>query len=76
MTAIFLIVNLFCALYVRQLFINRNLKKIILKYYFKYGFLPYDDEIPKIINNMEEEEYCLLSFKSKLNKIKQLFKRK
>lgn len=76
MGAIFLIINLFCALWIRQIFVNRSLEQIILKYYIQYGFLPFDDEVPRIINDMEERAYRSLVIKSKIEKIKQLFKRK
>lgn len=76
MGAIFLVINLFCALWIRQIFVNRNLEKIILKYYIEYGFLPYDSETPKIIDNIEERTHNILIFKSKIEIIKQLFKRK
>lgn len=76
MGAIFLVINLFCALWIRQIFVNRSLEQIILKYYIQYGFLPFDDEVPRIINDMEERAYRSLVIKSKIEKIKQLFKRK
>lgn len=76
MGAIFLVINLFFALWIRQIFVNRSLEQIILKYYIQYGFLPFDDEVPRIINDMEERAYRNLVIKSKIEKIKQLFKRK
>lgn len=76
MAVIFLLVNLFFALWIRQIFINRSLEQIILKYYIQYGFLLFDDEVPRIINDMEERTHNILIFKSKIEKIKQLFKRK
>lgn len=75
MSAILLVVNLFFALWIRQVFINRKLEKIILKYYIEYGFLPYDMETPRIIDEMEERTHNILIIKSRFEKIKRYFRK-
>lgn len=74
MKEINLLVNLFFALWIRQILISRKYEKIIFKYYNKYGFLRNDSEVFKVLDTLEEREERKNMIRSKIKRFKLLFK--